>query len=31
MKDIRALGPARVILDAGKYNGNVLRDGSFSM
>ncbi|KAJ7919142.1 hypothetical protein B0H13DRAFT_1990578 [Mycena leptocephala] len=29
--DIHALGPARVILDAGKYNGNVLRDGSFSI
>ncbi|KAJ7139832.1 hypothetical protein C8R44DRAFT_694563 [Mycena epipterygia] len=24
-----SLGPARVILDAGKFNGNVLRDGSF--
>ncbi|KAJ7655107.1 hypothetical protein DFH06DRAFT_1201614 [Mycena polygramma] len=29
--DVLALGAARVILDAGKFNGNVLRDGSFSI
>ncbi|KAJ7357069.1 hypothetical protein DFH08DRAFT_850928 [Mycena albidolilacea] len=29
--DIHALGPARVVLDAGKLNGSVLRDGSFSI
>ncbi|KAJ6574812.1 hypothetical protein B0H19DRAFT_1125870 [Mycena capillaripes] len=29
--DIHSLGNARVILDAGKFNANVLRDGSFSI
>ncbi|KAJ6604351.1 hypothetical protein DFH09DRAFT_1122387 [Mycena vulgaris] len=27
--DITSLGPANVVLDAGKYRGNVLRDGRF--
>jgi hypothetical protein len=31
LPDITSLGAAKVILDAGKYNGNVLRDGSFLM
>ncbi|KAJ7786008.1 hypothetical protein B0H16DRAFT_1670275 [Mycena metata] len=29
--DIKSLGSAKVVLDAGKLNGNVLRDGSFSI
>ncbi|KAJ7275332.1 hypothetical protein B0H12DRAFT_1086799 [Mycena haematopus] len=29
--DIYSLGPARVVLDAGKFSGNVLRDGTFSI
>lgn len=29
--DYTALGPAKVILDAGKYSGRVTRNGSFSM
>ncbi|KAJ7666410.1 hypothetical protein B0H17DRAFT_1089690 [Mycena rosella] len=28
---IASLGPAKVILDSGKYKGNVLRDGGFSI
>ncbi|KAJ7169589.1 hypothetical protein C8R46DRAFT_1089285 [Mycena filopes] len=29
--DIKALGSAKVVLDAGKLHGNVVRDGSFSI
>jgi len=29
--DYRALGPAKVILDAGKYSGCITRDGNFSI
>ncbi|KAJ7225805.1 hypothetical protein GGX14DRAFT_422450 [Mycena pura] len=29
--DVQSLGPAKVVLDAGKLNGNVLYNGSFSI